>query len=199
MRPRDEIKEQAIRQKAIEMIVNEGFDGLSMQKLAKEANVSPATIYIYFKDRDDLIKRLVTDEAHKMSQTILKDFDPKGGFAQGLRKQWENRAKYFLENPLKMQFLEQVRNSPALEATYKMDDDFISAMRTFAHTAIERKELIPLPIEVFWSIAYAPLYQLIKFHLSPRMMAPGSGKFVLDEPAKEEALQLVIKALTPKP
>jgi AcrR family transcriptional regulator len=58
MRTRDENKESAIRQKAIEMIVKKGFDGLSMQKLAKAADVSPATIYIYYKDRDDLIVQL---------------------------------------------------------------------------------------------------------------------------------------------
>ena len=55
MRTRDENKEAAIRTKALEMIVKVGLDGLSMQKLAKSANVSPATIYIYFKDREDLI------------------------------------------------------------------------------------------------------------------------------------------------
>jgi TetR/AcrR family transcriptional repressor of multidrug resistance operon len=37
MRTRDESKELAIRQKAIQMIVEKGFDGLSMQKLAKAA------------------------------------------------------------------------------------------------------------------------------------------------------------------
>ncbi|MBA4056563.1 MAG: TetR/AcrR family transcriptional regulator, partial [Marivirga sp.] len=58
MRTRDELKEQKIREKAIEMIVNEGFDGLSMQKLAKAANVSPATIYLYFKNREDLLNQL---------------------------------------------------------------------------------------------------------------------------------------------
>ena len=40
------------------MIVKEGFDGLSMQKLAKAANVSPATIYLYFKNREDLLNQL---------------------------------------------------------------------------------------------------------------------------------------------
>jgi len=46
MRSRDPKKEKAIRRKAMEMIVKDGFDGLSMQKLAKAAEVSPATIYI---------------------------------------------------------------------------------------------------------------------------------------------------------
>ena len=40
------------------MFVKGGFNGFSMQKLAKAANVSPATIYIYFKDKEDLIQQL---------------------------------------------------------------------------------------------------------------------------------------------
>lgn len=50
--------EKAIREKVLAMIVKEGFDGLSMRKLANAAGVSPATIYVYFKDRDDLIMQL---------------------------------------------------------------------------------------------------------------------------------------------
>ena len=71
MRTRDEVKEGAIRQKALEMAVKEGFDGLSMQKLAKAAGVSPATIYIYFKDRDDLILQLWLEEVEKMAVATL--------------------------------------------------------------------------------------------------------------------------------
>ncbi|HTB60696.1 MAG TPA: TetR family transcriptional regulator, partial [Polyangia bacterium] len=44
MRARDPRKERAIRAKALDTIVRHGFDGLSMQKLAKEVGVSPATI-----------------------------------------------------------------------------------------------------------------------------------------------------------
>lgn len=199
MRPRDESKEQAICEKAIKMIVKEGFDGLSMGKLAKAAGVSPATIYIYFKDRDDLIEKLVQQEGRRIQDAMLKDFDPSSSFEQGLRQQWKSRAAYFLENPLRMQFLELVRNSPQFEKTHKADATFVKAMRDFAHHAIERKELIPLPFEVFWSIAYAPLYQLVKFHLLPKMMGPPAtgGKFVLDDKQTEMAFQLVLKALKP--
>ncbi|MGZ4091209.1 MAG: TetR/AcrR family transcriptional regulator, partial [Bacteroidia bacterium] len=58
MRIRDEKKEEAIREKALELIVHEGFDGLSMHKLAKAAGVSPATIYIYYKNREHLLNML---------------------------------------------------------------------------------------------------------------------------------------------
>lgn len=197
MRQRDESKELALREKAIEIIVNEGFDGLSMQKLAKAANVSPATIYIYFKDREDLIERIIQDEAQKMSDVILKDFSPEMGFEEGMRKQWVNRAEYFLSSPLSIQFIEQMRNTPVYEKVFKMDPKFSATMRQFAHAAIERKELVKLPLEVYWSVAFAPLYQLVKFHLAKKPVLASTDKFVLTEEKMEQALQLVLKALRP--
>jgi TetR/AcrR family transcriptional regulator, multidrug resistance operon repressor len=197
VRQRDELKELALREKAIEIIINDGFDGLSMQKLAKAANVSPATIYIYFKDRDDLIEQIIQDEAQKMFDVILKDFNPEMRFEEGLRKQWMNRAEYFLSNPLRIQFIEQMRNTPIYEKVFKMDPKFSATMRQFAHNAIERRELAKLPLEVYWSVAFAPLYQLVKFHLAKKPMLASQEKFVLTEEKMEQALQIVLKALRP--
>src|SRR6186713_2634010 len=91
MRIKDEHKELAIRQKAVEIIVEKGFDGLSMQKLAKDAGVSPATIYIYFKDREDLLMQLYIGSLTKMFNASVKDFSPDMHFAEGLEIQWKNR------------------------------------------------------------------------------------------------------------
>ena len=69
------------------MIVSHGFDGLSMHKLAKAASVSVATIYIYFKDREDLIQQLYTEEFEKMTLATLVNFNPEGRFDEGLKVQ----------------------------------------------------------------------------------------------------------------
>jgi len=198
MRMRDESKELAIREKAIKMIVEKGFDGLSMQKLARAAKVSPATIYIYFKDRDDLIIQLWIGEMQKMAKATLEDFDPNVSFEEGLRKQWMNRARFCMENQQSIHFMEQIRHSPYdLVCQKKMDKTFLTAMGTFVHNAIKRKELVPLPLEVYWSIAYSPLYQLVKLHTMGRGMMGGAEKFVLDEKIMNQTLQLVVKALKP--
>ncbi|CAG4998134.1 hypothetical protein DYBT9275_01935 [Dyadobacter sp. CECT 9275] len=195
MRTRDIHKELLIREKAIEMIVKQGFDGLSMHKLAKAAGVSAATIYIYFKDREDLIQKLYTEETKKMAEATLKNFDPGSHFDEGLKIQWINRMNYCLENPYSMQFTEQLRNSPLVHRS-QMDMRFLEAMSTFVHNAIQRKELIPLPVEIYWSVAFAPLYQLVKFHVSKTSM-PGRPPFIFDEEKINLTLQLVIKALKP--
>jgi len=198
MRTRDESKELAIRQKAIEMIVKKGFDGLSMQKLAKAANVSPATIYIYFKDRDDLIVQLWVGEMEKMAAASLEGFDSGMSFEEGLRLQWMNRAKFCMENQQSIYFMEQIRHSPYdTLCQKKMDKRFLTMMGDFVHNAIKRKELTPLPLEVYWSVAYSPLYQLVRMHMLGKGMMGGAEKFVLDEKIMNQTLQLVVKALKP--
>lgn len=197
MRTRDPAKERALRVHALDMIVAQGLDGLSMQKLARAAGVSPATIYIYFEDRDDLILRLYEEESAKMAEATLEGFDPSLSFAEGLEVQWINRARYFLQHPREMQFLEQIRYSPFFERTERnRQNRFIEAMRTFVANAIRRGELIRVPVEAYWAIAFAPLYQLVKFHLHGRGL-PGTGPFVLDDKLLRQTLKLVLKALTP--
>lgn len=48
-------KKQQILDSAVHLIAKDGFDGLSMQKLAKEAGVAAGTIYRYFNDKQDLL------------------------------------------------------------------------------------------------------------------------------------------------
>jgi TetR/AcrR family transcriptional regulator, multidrug resistance operon repressor len=197
MRLRDENKEQAIREKALEMIVSHGFDGLSMQKLAKAAGVSPATIYIYYKDRDDLIVKVWLSEVSKMMEATLKGFDPSMPFDKGLKIQWMNRAKFYIENPESAHFMEQMKYSPYYEKCRGIaNPTFLSAMRDFVHNAIRRKELVKLPIEIYWAVAFAPLYQLVRLHMSGKGMT-GKENFSLDEKVMDQTLKLVLKALRP--
>ena len=197
MRIKDLHKERAIRQKAIAMIVKHGFDGLSIHKLARAADVSPATIYIYFKDREDLILKIYEEVSTDMFDETLKGFDPEMDFEKGLRIQWNNRARYFLRKPTEMHFMEQIRFSPLHERAFAATGGkFRNMMQTFVSNAIRRKQLVSVPVPVFWCMAFAPLYQLVKFHIHGKCV-PSTQKFVLDERILEQTLQLVLKALKP--
>jgi hypothetical protein len=196
MRTRDENKERIIREQALKMIVEAGLDGFSMQKLAKAAGVSPATIYIYFKDKEDLVAQLCTDAGKKMMDITFKNFDPSMSFSEGLRVQWVNRAKYCMKYPDQMDFLEQLRHSPyGDKLTTMMGENFKKMMGEFMTNAIKKKELVKVPVEVYWSIAFAPLYNLVKFHMTGKSI--GGRKFVLSGKIMKETFELVLKALKP--
>jgi len=193
VRQKDDNKEFIIRQKAIEMIVNEGFDGLSMQKLAKEAKISPSTIYVYFKNRADLVNKLYINVQDKFEKDALDNFSADLSFKDGLWLQWTNRLKNITKNPLEYQFYEQFRNSPLINHKDIKPSVFRKVMNDFVNNAITKKEIIALPTEVYWAMAYGPFYTLVKFHLNQSTMA---GKpFSLTTQKLRQAFELVVKSL----
>lgn len=197
MRTRDEKKIDALYQKAMEIIVSDGFDGLSMQKLAKAANVSPATIYIYFKDRDDLILKVAIKAVEDMISATLKNFKSSMSLEKGLKTQWKNRSEFWLNNPLKAKFIEMIRHSHIGENVFrKVKEEFSVVLGEFVRGAIKRKELAKLPLEVYWAIAFSPLYTLIKFHNDGRSI--GGKEFEWNDAYMKQTLKLVLKALQPQ-
>jgi AcrR family transcriptional regulator len=196
MRSKDEQKRQAIREKTIEMVVKSGLDGFSMQKLARAAGVSPATLYIHYKDREDLILQTCIEISNDLFEATIQDFDPAMHFAEGMKVQWKNRAAFFTRHPVELEFMEQIRYSPMHEKIREtIMKKFGAVLGKFADNAVTRGELVPLPFEVYWSVAYAPLYQLLKFHAQENSYV--QKKFQLTDEMMDQSLQLIIKALKP--
>jgi TetR/AcrR family transcriptional repressor of multidrug resistance operon len=196
MRMRDEHKEKSIRETAMKMIVEEGFDGLSMQKLAKAASVSPATIYIYFKNREDLIAQLYMDVQKTFSEVNLKGFSPEMSLEEGLWLQWKNRLRFIQKFPIHFKFQEQFRNSPLINRDCVTHvSEFKDNMKRFVMNAVHKGEMKRVEPEIFWAQAYGPFYALLRFHLEERSMM--SKKFKLTEDLLKSAFKLVIKGLRP--
>lgn len=194
MRTRNAIKENLVREKAIELLVKEGFENFSVNKLARECNISVATLYIYYKDKDDLIVKIAMEEFGKMTDAVIKDFDSNQDFEQGLRAQWKSRSKYFLGNPLAMFFFDQLKNSSYQERIYECSTrGFKEKMGGFVKRAVSKGELDAMPLEVFWSLAFAPLYTLIRFHHDKQSI--GGKPFQLTDKILWQTFALVIKAL----
>jgi len=178
------------------MLVNEGFDGFSMQKLAKVARVSPATIYIYFKDKEDLLLQLHKREMDKYFSYVMDDFDPEADFATGLAHQWKRRAEYVIRHSDEAHFMEHFTFTPLLaKAISVRDKRFTDLMHRFVKKAILNKELVVMPFEVYWSVAFAPLYNLVRFHKAGMNLA--GEPFQLTDEMLMQTLSLVLKALKP--
>lgn len=196
MRTRDSNKEKIVKQKAIELLVEKGIEGFSMNRLARESAISVATLYIYYTDKDDLIQKIGTEIGQTFFNEMVKDFSPIMPFKEGLQKQWENRARFVLKNPVEVACWEVLSHSSYRDSILeKSMADFKTIMKNFLFNALEKKELLPISMEVFWSVAYGPLYTLLRFENEGKSF--GSAPFKLTKEKTDEAFELVIKALTP--
>lgn len=196
MRIRDNNKEEIVKQKAIALLVEKGIEGFSMNRLAKESKISVATLYIYYSDKDDLIKKIGIEIGKNFFDRMSKDFSPTMPFREGLYKQWENRTYFTQKFPLEVNCWELLTHSSYGE--YILEEslqEFKITMGTFFNNAVEKKELIPVSKEVFWSMAYGPLYSLLRFERDGKNF--GGGPFKLNKKLTDETFELVIKALTP--
>ena len=80
---------QEILDAARDILVRDGYEGLSMRKVAEKIDYSPTAIYLHFKDRDELVFQvceglmagLVRELHHLERQTT----DPLVGLRKGLR------------------------------------------------------------------------------------------------------------------
>ena len=180
----------------MEIVVKEGLDGFSMHKLAASVGISVNTIYLNFKNREDLIIKVYNGVVEKMEQVLLKDFNPEMEFATGLKLQWKNRLRYYTKYPLHIEFTEHIRHSPIYEKVMRLQGKkFTATMAQFYEKAINNNELIRFPLEIYWSLAYAPLFQLLKFHRQNKSIT--GKKFVLTESKFNQTFSRVLLSLTP--
>ena len=76
-RPADEdnAKRRQIIEGARAIFLTRGFDAASMMDIAKEAGVSKGTLYVYFKDKDELFAAIVQGECAMQEKGVF-EFDP---------------------------------------------------------------------------------------------------------------------------
>ena len=193
MRGRDIHKETLVKSKVIELIVKDELEGFSMNKLAKACKISVNTLYIYYKDRDDLIVTIAREEGKRMSDTLLAKFNPNASFENGLRVQWKIRFEYLKDKPLLKSFFDQLQSSTYREQIADSLNEFTEAVTLYRKNVIARGEMVDVSAEVYWSVALAPLYSLISFHHKQQGL---KGQVVeVNENVLWTTFDLVVKAL----
>jgi AcrR family transcriptional regulator len=75
MRTKDDEKEAALFEATVKLVNEIGFASSSVSKIAKEAGVSPATIYVYYKNKEDLLVSTYIAIKLDVSKALLRDFD----------------------------------------------------------------------------------------------------------------------------
>jgi len=70
-RPLNQEKKKAIIQAAIAEFYEKGFEGSSMDSISKEANVSKATVYNHFKNKEDLFLAIATIIQERFEESFV--------------------------------------------------------------------------------------------------------------------------------
>lgn len=72
MRRKDDLKQNSIKKAVIKVVLEEGMHGASISKIAKAAGVSPATVYVYYENKDVMLKDIYLEYAQEMFDYVSR-------------------------------------------------------------------------------------------------------------------------------
>lgn len=166
MRPRDQAKYDAITSASIQLINTLGFDGISISKIAKKANVSPATLYIYFKNKEDLFTKLYIDIRKEMSQSALQGLQDGMTIEQTFKSIWYNSFTYNLNHPEYLVFREKFEQTAMMTNIKENEFKVYQYVNNLLQRGIDENVIKNYPLPMLTAFVFIPVITLIKFHLS---------------------------------
>src|SRR5262245_53892005 len=90
---------QEILDAARDLFVNEGFDNVSMRKIAEKVEYAPGTIYLYFKDKAEILDTLCEQTFEKLRARMDAIQKDPGNPLEGLRRGLRTYIQFGLDNP----------------------------------------------------------------------------------------------------
>ncbi len=173
-------KRNALIKATIELVNNNGFHATPMSKIAKMAKVSPATIYLYFENKQDLVnqtylevKTTYTDfvfESYLISPSIKNDFE----FI------WRRIIEFHVNESDQSFFLNQCNNTPIIDEPSRAEGiKYLQPLLDLWKRGKAEGIIKPVPDHILYAFAINPLSFL--------MMAQKQGHFKLTEELIEEA------------
>ncbi|MEZ5428741.1 MAG: TetR/AcrR family transcriptional regulator [Pyrinomonadaceae bacterium] len=189
VRYKDDKKHRAICDAAIGLITANGFADTSISKIAKAAGVSPATIYVYFENKEDLLNQLYLMIKEEKSIEMLRNLNGNLSIKEAFEKVLRNFYDYALRQPVHFSFGEQFANSPLVGRISKDQGmSFYQPLFDLFERGKRERIFKDIPLEIFSAFTFSPLMGLIKEHFS--------GEFTLDKKALETALEIAWDAVT---
>jgi len=115
MRKKDDEKQRCIKNAVVQLILEVGFQGASISKIAKVAGVSPATVYIYYENKDAMLRDIYQEYAEDTIQSLLQCLSPNMAGEEIIEELIRRYYSFIVENEEIFHFIEQFSGCPSLQ------------------------------------------------------------------------------------
>jgi len=158
MRTKDDLKEAALFEATVKLVNEIGFASSSVSKIAREAGVSPATIYVYYKNKEDLLVSTYVQIKLDLSKALLTDFNDRLPIRDIFRNVWFNMFEYISNNLEYFKFIEQFSNSPYSSLVNREEvEQYFDPLSRVMQTGIEQKIIKNVHPDILKAFMYYPI------------------------------------------
>ncbi|MDI6755520.1 MAG: TetR/AcrR family transcriptional regulator [Thermodesulfobacteriota bacterium] len=133
-------KHQKIIKAAVKVFAEKGFYNARVSEIAKEANVADGTIYLYFKNKDDILISLFEEEFGKLVENMRKEINKEKDALQKIKRFAVSHLSFVAkQQQLAEVFGVEVRQSSKFMKEY-VNKPFIEYLNLIRSVVIEGQE-----------------------------------------------------------
>lgn len=176
MRTRDLDKQQRIKQAIVRLILRDGINGISMAKIAQEASVSPATIYIYYASKEEMLAEVYKEYSRQSYTYLMQQMQAEMSGEELIETIVRGIYDYTVEHEEAFSFVEQCSRCPSLAETVSESDcccHVLDLIHRYQELGIIRRYSDPS----FYAVLFTPVKFLAQ---NRRLLEPDAGR-QLDE------------------
>ncbi|MEN8243419.1 MAG: TetR/AcrR family transcriptional regulator [Thermodesulfobacteriota bacterium] len=161
MRTKDDQKKEALFKATIKLVNEIGFAASSVSKIAKEANVSPSTIYVFFQNKEDLLISTYLEIKHNLAQALHDDFNDSLPIRDIIRSAWFSVFNFVSNNLEAYDYIEQFANSPYSSLVDKeaLEKEYLPLINVLAR-GIEQKIIKNVDMNIISAFLFNPVSRL---------------------------------------
>jgi len=161
MRTKDDIKQEALFEATVKLVNEIGFAASSVSKIAKEAQISPATLYIYYKNKEDLLVSTYLEIKKNLGKVIGKDLDDTMPVRDIIKQVWFNMFDHIQAHPNYFHYTEQFANSPFSELVDKQEiEKYFTPVILVIIRGIEQKIIKDVDKDILAAFIFHPIVVL---------------------------------------
>ncbi|WP_291967836.1 TetR/AcrR family transcriptional regulator [Maribacter sp.] len=175
-------KRNALINATIELVNNDGFHATPMSKIAKMACVSPATIYLYFENKQDLVNKTYLEVKSSYTAYAFATYDETMSVKEGFEVIWKRIAEFKLKEDAYAMFLAQCDNTPMIDEESRQEGiRHLQPLLDVWKRGIKEGVIKPMSDYMLYAYAINPLSFLT--------IAQNRGALVLDHKQLELAFE----------
>jgi AcrR family transcriptional regulator len=157
MRTKDDSKKEAIFEAIIDLLNEIGFSEISMSKIGKRAGVSSSTLYVYFENKEDMLKKVYLEIKGKLRNAMMHGITDDIPMEHIVERLVRNVLIFVLEYRRYYLFLEQFANSPLVGLCEDDAMEMFRPLRAVFEKGIQQGIFKPVPSSLLITYCYKPV------------------------------------------
>ena len=158
---------------SMKLIIDEGFENITMRKIADLIEYSPTTVYLYFKDKDEIffhLHELGFQKMLEMNRNLPEIKNP----LMRLYKMGENYINFGMQNQefYDIMFIQQAPMDTIekmAECNWSLGDTAIGALQNLLQECMEKGLIQKAPVEAVAMAIWGMVHGLVSLAIRNRM------------------------------